>query len=106
MYINFWIKSTKKQLKSGGAVASCLREVVGGKPVKTGGDVAATAKKRPEEALFAVFRQHDYRLRTCSQRPTAKPARPNYTYFCLDTKVPKNQGKKNAARPRTCFVAN
>jgi len=44
---------------------------LGGKPVKTGGDVDAAAKKRPEEALFAALRTHDYRLRTCSRAPTA-----------------------------------
>jgi len=57
-------------------VAIPEREVVGGKPAKTGGDVAAAAKKRPEEALFAALRQHDYRLRTWSRRPAAKPTRP------------------------------
>jgi len=51
-------------------------EGVGGKPAKTGGDVAAAAKKRPEEALFAALRQHDYRLRTWSRRPAAKPTPP------------------------------
>ena len=44
---------------------------LGGKPVKTGGDVDAAAKKRPEEALFAALRPHDYRLRTCSRALTA-----------------------------------
>ena len=38
-------------------------EGVGGKPTKTGGDVAAAAKERPEEAPFVALRQHDYRLR-------------------------------------------
>jgi len=49
---------------------------LGGKPAKTGGDVDAAAKERPEEAPFAALRPHDYRLRTWSRRPTAKPARP------------------------------
>ncbi len=53
-------------------------EGVGGKPANTGGDVAAAAKERPEEAPFAVLRPHDYRLRTWSRRPTAKPAPPYY----------------------------
>ena len=57
--------------------ASCGVRRLGGKPVKTGGDVDAAAKKRPEEALFAALRPHDYRLRTWSRAPTAKPARPN-----------------------------
>ena len=41
-----------------------MREAVGGKPAKTGGDVDAAAKERPEEAPFAALRPHDYRLRT------------------------------------------
>jgi len=54
---------------------------LGGKPAKTGGDVAAAAKKRPEEALFAALRQHDYRLRTWNRTPAAKPTRPKrYQY--------------------------
>ena len=44
---------------------------LGGKPAKTGGDVDAAAKERPEEAPFAALRPHDYRLRTCSRVPTA-----------------------------------
>ncbi len=53
-----------------------VREAVGGKPAKTGGDVDAAAKERPEEAPFAALRPHDYRLRTWSQMPAAKPTRP------------------------------
>jgi len=53
-----------------------VREEVGGKPAKMGGDVAAAAKERPEEAPFAALRPHDYRLRTWNRTPTAKPARP------------------------------
>src|SRR5574344_449322 len=49
---------------------------LGGKPAKTGGDVDAAAKERPEEAPFAALRPHDYRLRTCSRAPAAKPTRP------------------------------
>ena len=54
--------------------------MVGGKPAKTGGDVSAAAKKRPEEALFAALRKHDYRLRTWNRTPAAKPTRPNKKY--------------------------
>ena len=49
---------------------------LGGKPAKTGGDVTAAAKERPEEAPFAALRPHDYRLRTWSRRPAAKPTHP------------------------------
>ena len=47
------------------------REAVGGKPAKTGGDVDAAAKERPEEAPFAALRPHDYRLRTWNRTPAA-----------------------------------
>ena len=57
-----------------------LREVVGGKPARTGDDVLAATKKRPEEALFVALRAHGYRLRTWSRTPTAKPTRPNKNY--------------------------
>jgi len=50
---------------------------LGGKPVKTEGDVDAVAKERPEEAPFAALRTYYYRLRTCSRAPAAKPTRPN-----------------------------
>ena len=53
-----------------------VREGVGGKPAKTGGDVDAAAKERPEEAPFAALRPHSFRLRTCSRRSSAKPSRP------------------------------
>ena len=49
---------------------------LGGKPAKTGGDVDAAAKERPEEAPFAALRPHDSRLRTWSRAPAAKPTRP------------------------------
>ena len=57
--------------------ASCGVRHLGGKPAKTGGDVDANAKERPKEAPFALLRPHDYRLRTCSRVPAAKPTRPN-----------------------------
>ncbi len=56
------------------------REAVGGKPAKTGGDVPAATKKRPEEALFVALRAHAYRLRTWSRTPAAKPTRPKEDY--------------------------
>jgi len=56
------------------------REAVGGKPAKTGGDGGAAAKERPKEAPFAALRPHDYRLRTWSRTPAAKPTRPTYYY--------------------------
>ena len=67
---------------SGGRVrstvgTSCMREEAGGKPAKTGGDVDAAAKERPEEAPFAALHPHDYRLRTWNRTPAAKPTRPN-----------------------------
>jgi len=70
------------------------REEVGGKPVKTGGDGGAAAKERPEEAPFAALRPHDYRLRTWSRTPAAKPTRPTYyhhhfLYFRTDYGVGK-----------------
>jgi len=58
-----------------------MREVVGGKPAKTGDDVDAAAKERPKEAPFAALRPHDYRLRTWNRRPAAKPTRPYNFYF-------------------------
>jgi len=60
-----------------------MHEGVGGKPAKTGGDVDAAAKERPKEAPFAALRPHDYRLRTWSRRPAAKPTPPKekYTIF-------------------------
>jgi len=79
MYIYFWIKSTKKQLKMGFG-CKFRREAVGGKPAKTGDDVDAAAKERPKEAPFAALRPHDYRLRTWSRTPAAKPTRPTYYY--------------------------
>ena len=48
-----------------------LHEAVGGKPARTGDDVDAAAKKRPEEALFAALRQHASRLRTWNRTPAA-----------------------------------
>jgi hypothetical protein len=42
--------------------------------------VDAAAKERPKEAPFAALRPHDYRLRTCSRRPAAKPTHPNKKY--------------------------
>ena len=58
-----------------------MREGAGGKPARTGGDVAAAVKERPEEAPFAALRQHGFRLRTWSRRPAAKPTRPKYHYI-------------------------
>ena len=60
--------------------ASCGVRHLGGKPAKTGGDVDAAAKERPEEAPFAALRQHGFRTRTCSRKPTAKPAHPKNKY--------------------------
>ncbi len=90
MYIYFWIKSTKKQLKMGFG-CKLRREAVGGKPAKTGDDVDAAAKERPKEAPFADLRPHDYRLRTWSRMPAAKPTRP----------ISKKDNQKN-----TIFVQN
>ncbi len=63
-----------------------LHEAVGGKPARTGDDVDAAAKERPEEAPFAVLRPHDYRTRTWNRTPAAKPTCPNkknnsYNFF-------------------------
>ena len=83
------MKATNTRIRVGNAIGLNrnnpfplpTREVVGGKPARTGDDVLAATKKRPKEALFVALRAHGYRLRTWSRRPTAKLARPTKKYF-------------------------
>ena len=75
---------------------------LGGKPAKTEGDVDAAAKERPKEAPFAALRPHDYRLRTWSRVPTAKPTRPkkehHHQYAADDDVLPEKIRKRKSQR--------
>ncbi len=57
IFLSFYFLPDNNDLKQSWLLPS--REDVGGKPAKSGGDVTAATKKRPEEALFVALRQHD-----------------------------------------------